>query len=92
MYKRQTQYALLSSIMLLLPRLIGGYSGVMVDSLGYHQFFQRTALLGVPTLVLILVQWSRERRQRNGASAAPEEPSPPSAAQPPQAQGSSEHP
>ncbi|EGH46019.1 permease AmpG, partial [Pseudomonas syringae pv. pisi str. 1704B] len=29
-----TQYALLSSIMLLLPRLLGGYSGVMVEKYG----------------------------------------------------------
>ncbi|UFH48511.1 AmpG family muropeptide MFS transporter [Pseudomonas sp. KNUC1026] len=51
-----TQYALLSSIMLLLPRLIGGYSGVMVEKWGYHNFFLATALMGVPTLILIMVQ------------------------------------
>ncbi|WP_017936906.1 AmpG family muropeptide MFS transporter [Zestomonas thermotolerans] len=54
-----TQYALLSSIMLLLPRLIGGYSGVMVEKFGYAQFFLFTALLGVPTLIMILWQWRR---------------------------------
>ncbi|AHL76570.1 permease [Stutzerimonas stutzeri] len=58
-----TQYALLSSLMLLLPRLLGGYSGVMVEHLGYSDFFLVTALLGVPTLVLIAWQWSRSRRQ-----------------------------
>ncbi|MDH0896780.1 MULTISPECIES: AmpG family muropeptide MFS transporter [unclassified Pseudomonas] len=58
-----TQYALLSSIMLLLPRLVGGYSGVMVENAGYAQFFIATALLGVPTLILIVVQWSRQGRQ-----------------------------
>jgi PAT family beta-lactamase induction signal transducer AmpG len=52
-----TQYALLSSIMLLLPRLIGGYSGVMVEKFGYHTFFLITALLGLPTLLLILLNW-----------------------------------
>jgi len=52
-----SQYALLSSIMLLLPRLIGGYSGKMVESFGYAQFFVITALLGIPTLFLILWQW-----------------------------------
>ncbi|HSC84682.1 MAG TPA: AmpG family muropeptide MFS transporter, partial [Pseudomonas sp.] len=56
-----TQYALLSSIMLLLPRLVGGSSGLMVEKLGYSQFFLATALFGIPTLVLILMQWSRER-------------------------------
>ena len=55
-----TQYALLSSIMLLLPRLIGGYSGVMVEKFGYHDFFLITALLGVPTLILIALQWRQE--------------------------------
>ncbi|WP_342244132.1 AmpG family muropeptide MFS transporter [Pseudomonas sp. OTU5201] len=67
-----TQYALLSSIMLLLPRLIGGYSGVMVESVGYHNFFLLTALLGIPTLVLIAIQWGRNRQQpkENGSSNA----------------------
>ena len=58
-----TQYALLSSIMLLLPRLIGGYSGVMVDKFGYEKFFLITALLGVPTIVLIIWQWRGDRRR-----------------------------
>jgi PAT family beta-lactamase induction signal transducer AmpG len=57
-----TQYALLSSIMLLLPRLIGGYSGVMVESLGYAHFFLATALMGIPTLLLITLQWRRDKR------------------------------
>ncbi|MFC5694024.1 AmpG family muropeptide MFS transporter [Pseudomonas sp. GCM10022186] len=71
-----TQYALLSSIMLLLPRLIGGYSGVMVESLGYHNFFMLTALLGIPTLVLIAIQWGRDRQQpkENGSSDSPAAP------------------
>lgn len=58
-----TQYALLSSLMLLLPRLLGGYSGVMVEHLGYSQFFFVTALLGIPTLVLIAWQWARSRQR-----------------------------
>ena len=59
-----TQYALLSSIMLLLPRLIGGYSGVMVEKLGYASFFYATALLGVPTIILIVWQWWLEARKK----------------------------
>ncbi len=62
-----TQYALLSSLMLLLPRLLGGYSGVMVEQLGYSNFFLVTALLGIPTLVLIVWQWTRSRPQSTGA-------------------------
>lgn len=54
-----TQYALLSSIMLLLPRLIGGYSGALVQQLGYQQFFITTSLLGIPTLLLIFLQWRK---------------------------------
>lgn len=52
-----TQYALLSSLMMLLPRILGGYSGVMVEKLGYHDFFLLTAALGIPTLILIAWQW-----------------------------------
>ncbi len=62
-----TQYALLSSLMLLLPRLLGGYSGVMVERLGYSNFFLVTALLGIPTLVLIVWQWTRSRPQSTSA-------------------------
>ena len=58
-----TQYALLSSIMLLLPRLVGGYSGVMVEHLGYGQFFLATALMGIPTLLLIMLQWRRQKTE-----------------------------
>jgi PAT family beta-lactamase induction signal transducer AmpG len=68
-----TQYALLSSIMLLLPRLVGGYSGVMVEKVGYAQFFLATALLGIPTLLLIILQWRQQGRQPfpEPASATP---------------------
>ena len=48
-----TQYALFSSLMLLLPKFIAGYSGVFVDAYGYAPFFTATALLGVPVLLLV---------------------------------------
>jgi len=48
-----TQYALFSSLMLLLPKFIAGYSGVFVDAYGYGTFFTGTALLGVPVLLLV---------------------------------------
>lgn len=48
-----TQYALLSSIMLLLPKFLAGYSGAFVDAYGYSNFFTATALLGVPVIVLL---------------------------------------
>jgi MFS transporter, PAT family, beta-lactamase induction signal transducer AmpG len=48
-----TQYALFSSMMLLLPKFLAGYSGKYVDAFGYGNFFTATALLGVPVLVLV---------------------------------------
>ena len=48
-----TQYALFSSVMLLLPKFLGGFSGVIVDRIGYEQFFTLTALMGVPVLLLV---------------------------------------
>ncbi len=49
-----TQYALFSSIMLFLPKLIAGYSGSWVDIMGYQNYFIVTALLGIPVLFLIV--------------------------------------
>ena len=48
-----TQYALFSSMMLLLPKWLAGFSGVYVDRFGYESFFISTALIGIPVLVLI---------------------------------------
>lgn len=48
-----TQYALFSSLMLLLPKFIAGFSGQYVDAFGYASFFTGTALLGVPVLALV---------------------------------------
>jgi MFS transporter, PAT family, beta-lactamase induction signal transducer AmpG len=48
-----TQYALFSSMMLLAPKWLAGFSGVFVDAHGYATFFNCTALLGAPVLVLV---------------------------------------
>ncbi len=48
-----TQYALFSSMMLLLPKFLAGYSGKYVDTFGYAHFFTATALLGLPVLLLV---------------------------------------
>lgn len=48
-----TQYAILSSLMLLLPKFLAGFSGVLVGAWGYQLFFTFTALLGVPVIVLL---------------------------------------
>lgn len=49
-----TQYALFSSMMLLLPKWLAGFSGVYVDTFGYEYFFIATALIGIPVLILIM--------------------------------------
>jgi len=48
-----TQYALFSSVMLLLPKFLGGFSGAIVDRIGYEHFFMFTALMGLPVLLLV---------------------------------------
>ena len=48
-----TQYALFSSMMLLLPKWFAGFSGVYVDTFGYEHFFIGTSLIGIPVLILI---------------------------------------
>lgn len=48
-----TQYAIFSSLMTMLPKVIGGYSGTLVDAFGYVNFFLFAAALGVPIIALI---------------------------------------
>ena len=60
-----TQYALFSSVMLLLPKFVAGFSGVFVDAFGYVAFFCGTALLGVPVLALVWLA-SRVSRPASG--------------------------
>ncbi|CAJ1832924.1 AmpG family muropeptide MFS transporter [Aeromonas jandaei] len=50
-----TQYALFSSVMLLLPKLLAGFSGQIVEQIGYSAFFVGTSLLGLPVLLLIVL-------------------------------------
>lgn len=50
-----TQYALFSSMMLLAPKWLAGFSGRFVDAYGYSEFFIATALLGLPVLLLVLL-------------------------------------
>ena len=48
-----TQYALFTSVMLLLPKFIAGFSGEFVDAYGWASFFTGTAAIGVPVLLLV---------------------------------------
>ncbi|KAA2235031.1 AmpG family muropeptide MFS transporter [Salinarimonas soli] len=50
-----TQYALLSSLYALPGKIVGGLSGVMVDSFGYPTFFVLTSLVGIPVAILCLI-------------------------------------
>jgi PAT family beta-lactamase induction signal transducer AmpG len=56
-----TQYAIFSSMMLLLPKFLAGYSGRYVDAFGYSYFFVGTALLGLPVLLLV---WMASRARQ----------------------------
>ena len=57
------QYAIFSSLMTLLPKLLAGYSGTFVDALGYPAFFIGSALLGLP--VIWLVSYVRRLLNKN---------------------------
>lgn len=50
-----TQYALLSSIMLLFPKFIAGFSGAYVDAFGYVNFFVAASVIGFPVLFLVIL-------------------------------------
>lgn len=47
-----TQYALFSSLMTLPAKVLGGFSGVIVEGYGYEWFFTYSALLGVPAILV----------------------------------------
>ena len=47
------QYAIFSSLMTLIPKLLAGYSGSIVDSLGYTPFFIIASCMGLPVLILV---------------------------------------
>lgn len=47
------QYALFSSLMTLFPKVLGGYSGSIVEAYNYPTFFTFTFAIGLPILYLI---------------------------------------
>ncbi|MDX1712098.1 MAG: MFS transporter, partial [Rhodovibrionaceae bacterium] len=64
-----TQYALFSSLMTLPGKFIGGFSGVMVDSVGYTSFFLYAAGVGLPAILLVVVLIHHARRVRTEENA-----------------------
>ncbi len=55
------QYALLSSVQMLLPKFIAGFFGFLVNAWGYPAFFRGLALLALPALLLL---WLLQRSGR----------------------------
>lgn len=53
------QYAIFSSLMTLFSKLLGGYSGAIVQNSSYPAFFTITFLLGLPVLYLIYLVGKR---------------------------------
>jgi MFS transporter, PAT family, beta-lactamase induction signal transducer AmpG len=60
------QYAIFSSLMTLLPKTLGGYSGGMVDALGYPGFFILSTVLGLPALLLVWLAQRHLQREDQG--------------------------
>ena len=48
-----SQYALFTSLMVLGPKLLAGYSGSMVDEMGYAPFFIMTTIVGLPVIWIV---------------------------------------
>ena len=55
-----TQYALFSSLMTLVPKILAGFSGMVVDAQGYVFFFAYAAVTGIPAIFLVLYLMKRE--------------------------------
>ncbi|WP_245335228.1 MFS transporter [Shewanella sp. WXL01] len=68
-----TQYALLSSIMLLFPKFVAGFSGLYVDNFGYVNFFIAASLIGFPVLWLIHLVQKQQNHQANEKPVADRE-------------------
>ncbi len=63
------QYALLSSLYALPGKLVGGLSGLMVDTFGYPTFFVITSAIGIPGVLLCLYVWRGTLAGRTEAEA-----------------------
>ncbi len=49
-----TQYALFSSLMTLFPKILSGFSGMIVDAQDYVFFFVYASVLGLPSILMVL--------------------------------------
>lgn len=57
-----TQYALFSSFYALPGKFVGGFSGFVVEAVGFAWFFAITALIGVPAALLVFFLSRSEKR------------------------------
>lgn len=65
-----TQYALFSSLMTLPGKFISGFSGWVVDSSGYTEFFILASVLGIPAIALVVVlMWHHRQEEQQKRSA-----------------------
>ena len=59
-----TQYALFSSLMTLPGKFISGFSGWVVDTWGYTEFFMVASALGLPAILMVLWLLARARSEQ----------------------------
>ncbi|MSP92513.1 MAG: MFS transporter [Myxococcales bacterium] len=64
-----TQYALLSSAAASVGTVVGGFSGFLIQSLGWTQFFVATVLAGIPAVLLL---WRLPRSLFTAVDGPPE--------------------
>jgi PAT family beta-lactamase induction signal transducer AmpG len=69
------QYALLSSLTLLIGTLGRGALGQMIESRGYYSIFILTTWIGLGAMVLVALEWWRQSRTGKAGVIAPEAPS-----------------
>ena len=65
-----TQYALLSALFALTRDLVGAFSGIGVERLGYPMYFLFTAVIAIPMLALLPLIRRRIREKTAAAEAA----------------------
>ena len=65
-----TQYALFGTLWSLPAKSLAGFSGRIVDAIGYREFFVYTALLGIPALLLVLRLLRQDAARARGAQPA----------------------
>ena len=63
------QYALLSSLTLLVGTLGRGALGEMIENQGYYDVFILTTWIGLAAAVLVCIEWWRESRSKSKADA-----------------------